>query len=130
MTQKVMMWVVALLVVFLPRSADCRPVDSPAGRLPLLLHLGEQFSLRLGAGGGASSAALGLLSSSSSSSVALNGPQEAQKEAVEKGRRAEEPPISLDLTFHLLRGVLELARAEQQAQQAHSNRQMMDAFGK
>lgn len=49
---------------------------------------------------------------------------------MERGKRSEEPPISLDLTFHLLREVLEMARAEQIAQQANSNRRMMDIFGK
>uniref|UniRef100_A0A8B9JP34 Corticotropin releasing hormone n=2 Tax=Astyanax mexicanus TaxID=7994 RepID=A0A8B9JP34_ASTMX len=48
----------------------------------------------------------------------------------QRARRSEEPPISLDLTFHLLREVLEMARAEQLAQQAHSNRKMMEIFGK
>ncbi|XP_055038458.2 corticotropin releasing hormone b [Paramisgurnus dabryanus] len=51
-------------------------------------------------------------------------------DSVERERRSEEPPISLDLTFHLLREVLEMARAEQMAQQAHSNRKMMEIFGK
>ncbi|XP_045717031.1 corticoliberin isoform X2 [Phyllostomus hastatus] len=51
-------------------------------------------------------------------------------EAPEKERRSEEAPISLDLTFHLLREVLELARAEQLAQQAHSNRKLMEIVGK
>ncbi|XP_036414644.1 corticotropin releasing hormone b [Colossoma macropomum] len=53
-----------------------------------------------------------------------------QEEQEERARRSEEPPISLDLTFHLLREVLEMARAEQLAQQAHSNRKMMEIFGK
>ncbi|XP_005392211.1 PREDICTED: corticoliberin [Chinchilla lanigera] len=57
---------------------------------------------------------------------ALGGHQEA----VERGRRSEEPPISLDLTFHLLREVLEMARAEQLAQQAHNNRKLMEIIGK
>ncbi|XP_037659444.1 corticoliberin [Choloepus didactylus] len=57
---------------------------------------------------------------------ALGGHQEAQ----ERERRSEEPPISLDLTFHLLREVLEMARAEQLAQQAHSNRKLMEIIGK
>ncbi|XP_054446016.1 corticoliberin [Pteronotus mesoamericanus] len=57
---------------------------------------------------------------------ALGGRQEAP----EKERRSEEAPISLDLTFHLLREVLELARAEQLAQQAHSNRKLMEIVGK
>ncbi|XP_045037611.2 corticoliberin [Desmodus rotundus] len=51
-------------------------------------------------------------------------------QAPEKERRSEEAPISLDLTFHLLREVLELARAEQLAQQAHSNRKLMELVGK
>ncbi|XP_050995573.1 corticoliberin [Acomys russatus] len=50
--------------------------------------------------------------------------------ALERARRSEEPPISLDLTFHLLREVLEMARAEQLAQQAHSNRKLMEIIGK
>ncbi|XP_006009185.1 corticoliberin [Latimeria chalumnae] len=49
---------------------------------------------------------------------------------IKRGKRAEETPISLDLTFHLLREVLEMARAEQLAQQAHSNRKLMDMIGK
>ncbi|XP_007947920.1 corticoliberin [Orycteropus afer afer] len=52
------------------------------------------------------------------------------QEATERKRRSEEPPISLDLTFHLLREVLEMARAEQLAQQAHSNRKLMEIIGK
>ncbi|XP_062985924.1 corticoliberin [Elgaria multicarinata webbii] len=48
----------------------------------------------------------------------------------EAEKRSEEPPISLDLTFHLLREVLEMARAEQLAQQAHSNRKLMEIIGK
>ncbi|XP_077207307.1 corticoliberin [Paroedura picta] len=50
--------------------------------------------------------------------------------AAEREKRSEEPPISLDLTFHLLREVLEMARAEQLAQQAHSNRKLMEIIGK
>ncbi|KAM5157393.1 corticoliberin [Mantella aurantiaca] len=57
-------------------------------------------------------------------------PFNAQEEPTERGKRSEEPPISLDLTFHLLREVLEMARAEQIAQQAHSNRKLMDIIGK
>ncbi|XP_037362647.1 corticoliberin [Talpa occidentalis] len=53
-----------------------------------------------------------------------------RQEALERERRSEEPPISLDLTFHLLREVLEMARAEQLAQQAHSNRKLMEIIGK
>ncbi|XP_045907209.1 corticoliberin-1-like [Micropterus dolomieu] len=154
MKLNVLLWVVALLAALLPRSADCRPADAPASRRlllprPLLLRLGEEFSLRLGGGG-----APDLLSSSSSSSSSSSGvnrallqltqrllqaraeqqqqqqEEEEEEEAGEKGKRSDEPPISLDLTFHLLREVLEMARAEQIAQQADSNRKMMDTFGK
>uniref|UniRef100_A0A6J0VAU3 Corticoliberin n=1 Tax=Pogona vitticeps TaxID=103695 RepID=A0A6J0VAU3_9SAUR len=53
-----------------------------------------------------------------------------EEAATEKEKRSEEPRISLDLTFHLLREVLEMARAEQLAQQAHSNRKLMEIIGK
>ncbi|KAG8441982.1 hypothetical protein GDO86_010963 [Hymenochirus boettgeri] len=58
------------------------------------------------------------------------GPYLDREDPTERAKRAEEPPISLDLTFHLLREVLEMARAEQIAQQAHSNRKLMDIIGK
>lgn len=51
-------------------------------------------------------------------------------DSAERKRRGDEPPISLDLTFHLLREVLEIARAEQLAQQASNNRKIMEFFGK
>jgi len=49
---------------------------------------------------------------------------------VERERRSEDPPISLDLTFHLLREVLQMARAEQLAQRASNNRKILDDLGK
>nr|XP_029131961.1 corticoliberin-1-like [Labrus bergylta] len=148
MKLKVLLCVSALVGAFLPCLAYCRPADSsisPHQLLPrpLLLHLGEEFSLQLGGGGGSSSG-LDLLSSSSSSSSSsavnrallqltqrlLQARAEQEEESAEKGKRSEEPPISLDLTFHLLREVLEMARAEQLAVQADSNRRMMDELGK
>ncbi|XP_067831944.1 corticoliberin [Heptranchias perlo] len=56
--------------------------------------------------------------------------QDEVDEMIERGKRLDDPPISLDLTFHLLREVLEMARAEQLAQQAHSNRKIMELIGK
>lgn len=142
MKLNVLLWVVALLGAFLPRSADCRPVDAPTSRRlllpqPLLLRLGEEFSLRLDGGSSSAAAAPDLSSSSSAVNQALlqltqrllQALQQVE-EAEEKEKRSDEPPISLDLTFHLLREVLEMARAEQIAQQADSNRRMMDTFGK
>lgn len=52
------------------------------------------------------------------------------EESMERGRRSEDPPISLDLTFHLLREMMEMSKAEQLAQQAQNNRRMMELFGK
>ncbi|XP_028283424.1 corticoliberin-1-like [Parambassis ranga] len=140
MKLNVLFWVAALFA-FLPHPTDTRPSDTPSARRlpprPLLLHLGEEFSLRLGEGGGDAQ----LLSSSSPSLVVnrallqltqrlLQAQTDQQQEEEEKGKRSDEPPISLDLTFHLLREVLEMARAEQLAQQADNNRRMMDSFGK
>uniref|UniRef100_A0A3P8RN64 Corticotropin-releasing factor domain-containing protein n=1 Tax=Amphiprion percula TaxID=161767 RepID=A0A3P8RN64_AMPPE len=119
MKLNVFLWVVVLVGSFLPRCADGRPFNGSTGRLlgPLLL-LGEKFSL-LGGGGAVPRF---LPASSAENRVLLRAEQ--------KVRRSEEPPISLDLTFHLLREVLEMARAEQMVQQADSNRRMMDTFGR
>ncbi|NXG45723.1 CRF protein, partial [Psilopogon haemacephalus] len=119
--------------------------------LPVLLRMGEEYFLRLG---NLNKRPVGSFSTSSISSSHLQPeasasnffraavpelPErslgtseegEAEGEAVEREKRSEEPPISLDLTFHLLREVLEMARAEQLAQQAHSNRKLMEIIGK
>lgn len=60
----------------------------------------------------------------------IRGFGDGGEESMERGRRSEDPPISLDLTFHLLREMMEMSRAEQLAQQAQNNRMMMDRFGK
>ncbi|XP_071598629.1 urocortin [Heliangelus exortis] len=44
--------------------------------------------------------------------------------------RREEPPLSIDLTFHLLRHLLLLARAQSQRARADSNRIILDAVGR
>ncbi|NXK93960.1 CRF protein, partial [Formicarius rufipectus] len=121
--------------------------------LPVLLRMGEEYFLRLGnlhkrpAGSFSASSSTSHLQPEASVSnffqAAVQQLQqlperspgsredgEAEGEAVEREKRSEEPPISLDLTFHLLREVLEMARAEQLAQQAHSNRKLMEIIGK
>ncbi|XP_074754987.1 corticoliberin [Athene noctua] len=122
--------------------------------LPVLLRMGEEYFLRLG---NLNKRPVGSFPASSSSTShlqpeapasnflraavqelqplperSLGSPEEGEAEgaAVEREKRSEEPPISLDLTFHLLREVLEMARAEQLAQQAHSNRKLMEIIGK
>ncbi|XP_029448563.1 corticoliberin [Rhinatrema bivittatum] len=117
---------------------------------PFFLRLGEEYFLRVGSLNKYYPAALlaGRLPDASPAtfwralqqlqfsqqpleqSPAAPGVYAAHRETMERGKRGEEPPISLDLTFHLLREFLEMARAEQIAQQAHSNRKLMDIIGK
>ncbi|XP_023650504.1 corticoliberin-like [Paramormyrops kingsleyae] len=150
--------IAVLLVAFLPRH-ECRAIEPPGAlpapahqpalqqqqHLPLLVRLGEEYFVRLG-DGGRSQSVIPATSADATVRKALDL-QLTQRllqskvdnlsrfvsslaEPAERGRRSEEPPISLDLTFHLLREVLEMARAEQLAQQAHSNRKMMEIIGK
>ncbi|KAM4026562.1 corticoliberin [Anomaloglossus baeobatrachus] len=148
-----------LLVALLP-CQDCRafskPPTSSAGAplseyQPYLLRMGEEYFIRLGnlhKYPPNSLVGAGRLPEASSSNFVralqqwqqqglragilegADSPYSTQEEPTERGKRSEEPPISLDLTFHLLREVLEMARAEQIAQQAHSNRKLMDIIGK
>uniref|UniRef100_A0A8B9HXE7 Urotensin 1 n=1 Tax=Astyanax mexicanus TaxID=7994 RepID=A0A8B9HXE7_ASTMX len=54
----------------------------------------------------------------------------SQEELVGFSKRNEEPPISIDLTFHLLRNMIEMARIENQREQAELNRKYLDEVGK
>lgn len=45
-------------------------------------------------------------------------------------KRNDDPPISIDLTFHLLRNMIEMARIENQREQAELNRKFLDEVGK
>lgn len=49
---------------------------------------------------------------------------------VELTKRNDDPPISIDLTFHLLRNMIEMARIENQREQAELNRKFLDEVGK
>ncbi|XP_052601624.1 urocortin [Peromyscus californicus insignis] len=49
--------------------------------------------------------------------------------AGERQRRGD-PPLSIDLTFHLLRTLLELARTQSQRERAEQNRIILDSVGK
>ncbi|KAM9635959.1 urocortin [Trichechus inunguis] len=44
--------------------------------------------------------------------------------------RRDDPALSIDLTFHLLRTLLELARSESQRERAEQNRIVFDSVGK
>ncbi|XP_028328831.1 corticoliberin-like [Gouania willdenowi] len=126
MKLNVLLWVATLLFAFLPHGLYGRPAEASAPG-PQTLPLQKLF-LQL-----ASSASL------SSTSAAVNRGwlqltqqhlRAQEEEDGEKEKRSDDLPISLDLTFHLLREVLEMARAEQVSQQVENNRKMMDNFGK
>ncbi|KAL4649196.1 urotensin I-like [Arapaima gigas] len=54
----------------------------------------------------------------------------AAGELVDVSKRHEDPPISIDLTFHLLRNMIEMARIESQKEQAELNRKYLEEVGK
>ena len=45
-------------------------------------------------------------------------------------KRSEEPPLSIDLTFHMLRHMIHMARVEREKEQAEVNRHFLDEAGK
>lgn len=120
---------------------------------PVLERLGEEYFLRLGNGDSNSFPSSSSMYPGGPASI-FNRAQQLQltrrllqgkvgniraligdfgdrgDESMERGRRSEDPPISLDLTFHLLREMMEMSKAEQLAQQAQNNRILMDQFGK
>lgn len=119
---------------------------------PILERLGEEYFIRLGNGDSNSFPSASLYSGASPSlfdralqlqltrrllqgkvgniRALIGGLADRGDESMERGRRSEDPPISLDLTFHLLREMMEMSKAEQLAQQAQNNRRMMELFGK
>ena len=138
---------VILLVAFLPRYG-CRAIESPGGAQqqqpgPVVERLGEEYFIRLRNTGDSSNSfpamtlpsglnralqlTRRLLQGKVGNIRAILGDDE---ESMERGRRSEDPPISLDLTFHLLREMMEMSKAEQMVQQAQNNRRMMELFGK
>lgn len=159
MKLNVLVSAVALLGAIQPRY-ECRAIEQTSHlqtqlqqqTLPILLRLGEEYFIRLDNANKnsplSSSSSLGarapawttgnralqlqlrLLQGKNGHRVLSGSYADQTEDLEERGKRFEDPPISLDLTFHLLREVLEMARDEQIAQQAHSNRRMMDMFGK
>ncbi|XP_034718521.1 corticotropin releasing hormone b [Etheostoma cragini] len=133
-----------------PQTQNSQPQQQRSG--PILERLGEEYFIRLGNGDSNSfpsppmypggtpaiyNRALQLqltrrlLQGKVGNIRALiSGFGDRGDESMERGRRSEDPPISLDLTFHLLREMMEMSKAEQLAQQAQNNRRMMELFGK
>ncbi|KAG7243222.1 hypothetical protein INR49_012753 [Caranx melampygus] len=115
---------------------------------PILERLGEEYFIRLGNGDSNSFPTSSVYPGGSSAiynralqlqltrrllqgkvgniRALISGFGDRGEESMERGRRSEDPPISLDLTFHLLREMMEMSRAEQLAQQAQNNRRMME----
>ncbi|KAM9339395.1 urotensin 1 [Symphorus nematophorus] len=56
--------------------------------------------------------------------------EEAVRTAAQLLKRSEEPPLSIDLTFHLLRNMIQMAKMESQREQAQLNRKVLDEVGK
>ncbi|KAM9496338.1 urotensin 1 [Clarias gariepinus] len=52
------------------------------------------------------------------------------EELVSFTKRNDDPPISIDLTFHLLRNMIEMAQLENQREQAELNRKYLNEVGK
>ncbi|XP_034018039.1 urotensin 1 [Thalassophryne amazonica] len=56
--------------------------------------------------------------------------KEVTRTASQLLKRSEESPMSIDLTFHLLRNMIEIAKIEDQMEQAQRNRDVLDDIGK
>ncbi|XP_072266435.1 urocortin [Pyxicephalus adspersus] len=62
-----------------------------------------------------------------------NQPEESSRtflEVFSDRLKREDPPISIDLTFHILRQMIEIAKNQNQKQQAEQNRIIFDSVGK
>lgn len=57
-------------------------------------------------------------------------PAGRQEEAQPLLKRSEEPPLSIDLTFHLLRNMMEVAKMENLREQEQINRNLLEEVGK
>ncbi|XP_034435183.1 urotensin 1 [Hippoglossus hippoglossus] len=58
------------------------------------------------------------------------GEEEALRNAVQLLKRSEDPALSIDLTFHMLRNMIQMAKMEGEREQAQINRNLLDEVGK
>uniref|UniRef100_A0A8C7ZI39 Urotensin 1 n=1 Tax=Oryzias sinensis TaxID=183150 RepID=A0A8C7ZI39_9TELE len=56
--------------------------------------------------------------------------EDARRTATRLLKRSEEPPLSIDLTFHLLRNMIQVAKIERQRARAQLNRKLLDEVGR
>lgn len=136
-----------------PQNSQQQQQEQQQQSGPILERLGEEYFIRLGNGDSNSFPSSSLYRGGSPAiynralqqlqltrrllqgkvgniRALISGFGDRGEESMERGRRSEDPPISLDLTFHLLREMMEMSKAEQLAQQAQNNRRMMELFGK
>ncbi|XP_020510930.1 urotensin 1 [Labrus bergylta] len=80
---------------------------------------------------------LKLLQNRSRDPLSLLNPEEEETEddavraaAAQLLKRSDDPPLSIDLTFHLMRNMIEMAKMERQREQALLNRKVLDEVGK
>ncbi|XP_056301562.1 urotensin 1 [Danio aesculapii] len=128
--------ITSVLLSHIPLSS-CRPRDLSS------LH-NQLDDLLLGRPGGGADAMSVLMGEKllqylqrSAQKAALHLPQipapqqdNSLEELSEFSKRNDDPPISIDLTFHLLRNMIEMARIENQREQAELNRKYLDEVGK
>ncbi|XP_074541497.1 urotensin 1 [Halichoeres trimaculatus] len=102
----------------------------------------EELLLRAAAAGDSNASELlsehimKLVQSRNQDALSLLTPEEVTEDeamraaAAQLLKRSEEPPLSIDLTFHLLRNMIQMAKMESQREQAQLNRKVLDEVGK
>ncbi|XP_039637493.1 urotensin 1 isoform X2 [Perca fluviatilis] len=124
------------------RPATGRPRILPgwldgSGRLQTQQQLAQVLLRAAAAGDSAASDLLGdnilrFLQKRNTNPLRLLPPEEESEEdeavrtAAQLWKRNEEPPLSIDLTFHLLRNMIQMAKIESQREQAQLNRKVLD----
>ncbi|XP_023135763.1 urotensin 1 isoform X1 [Amphiprion ocellaris] len=125
------------------RPAVGRPRTFPgwldgSGRLQQTQQMDEMLLRAAAAGDGSASDLLGnnilrFLQRRSPDRLHLLPPEEEEESddggmriAAQLLKRSEEPPLSIDLTFHLLRNMIQMAKMESQREQAQLNRKVLD----
>ncbi|KAL6485935.1 hypothetical protein MHYP_G00053270 [Metynnis hypsauchen] len=106
-----------------PAASRSASNSAPAAGLGQGLGQGLGLGQRLGQG-------LGLSAEAPERGLWREDEGGSREELLGFSKRSEEPPISIDLTFHLLRNMIEMARIENQREQAELNRKYLDEVGK
>lgn len=131
----VLMITVVLLSTYISPST-CRPRDLSfldhhddyKNQLnEVLLRAGKGEAMPILSGGGNSR---GHALRNALGSPMFPSPNRAHELVVGSIKRNDDPPISIDLTFHLLRNMIEMARIENEREQAELNRKYLDEVGK